>query len=254
MDVSSIMHQVCTIDFLCGLASIMLINVILSGDNAVVIAMAVRSLSPKQRGRGILIGTLGAVLLRIGLTFFAAKLLDISFLKLLGGLLIGWLAIKLFLEGGADEGKATEVVTLRKAVVTILIADLVMSTDNVLATAGASKGDLLLLIIGLATSIPLVVFASGILSRLMDRFPVIVYLGAAVLGKVSGEMIISDPVVVKVLHNPGHYVEYGVQILFAVAVVVAGRVCLRIRANRAAAEGRQMAGVNPFYVAGWDLQ
>ncbi len=137
--------------------------------------------------------------------------------------------------------------------VTILIADLVMSTDNVLAVAGASKGNLLLLIFGLATSIPLVVFASDILSKLMDRFPVIVYLGAAVLGKVSGEMIISDPVMMKVLHHPGHYVEYGVQILFAVAVVVTGKVCMRIRANKAAAAGRLAAGPNPFYLSGWDL-
>jgi YjbE family integral membrane protein len=253
MDVSGIMHQICTVNFLCGLMSIMLINVILSGDNAVVIAMAVRSLSPNQRRRGILLGTLGAVFLRIGLTFFAARLLEISFLKLLGGLLIGWLAIKLFLEGGVDEDTTKEVTTLRKAVVTILIADLVMSTDNVLAVAGASKGNLLLLIFGLATSIPLVVFASGLLSRLMDRFPIIVYLGAAVLGKVSGEMIISDPVMVKVLHNPGHYVEYGVQILFAIAVVVAGKVCMRIRASRRAAAGQQVVKPNPFYLADWDL-
>jgi predicted tellurium resistance membrane protein TerC len=137
--------------------------------------------------------------------------------------------------------------------VTILIADLVMSTDNVLAVAGASKGSLLLLIFGLATSIPLVIFASGLLSKLMDRFPVIVYLGAAVLGKVSGEMIISDPVMVRVLHNPGHYVEYGVQILFAIAVVVTGKVCMRVRASKAAAAGRRAVAPNPFYLADWDL-
>lgn len=252
MDLSSIIHSFGSLEFLSGLMSIMLINVILSGDNAVVIAMAVRSLNRKQKTQGIILGTLGAVVLRIALTFFAVKLLDIAFLKLLGGLLIGWLAVKLFLEGG-DEGNVKEVTTLKKAIVTILVADLVMSVDNVLAVAGASKGNTLLLIIGLATSIPLVVFASGLLSRLMERFPIIVYLGAAVLGKVAGEMIITDPVVVKVLHHPGHYVEYGVQAAFAAGVVVTGKMFMAIRANRVASIGNRPAEENPFIVAGWDL-
>lgn len=240
------------LDFCMGVASIMLINVILSGDNAVVIAMAVRSLSPGRRKQGILLGTLGAVILRIGLTFVAAKLLDISFLKMAGGFMIAWLAIKLFIEDAPEDGNAKEVKTVRKAVVTILIADLVMSTDNVLAVAGACKGDLFLLILGLGTSIPLVIFASNLLARLIARYHFLVYLGAAVLGKVSGEMIISDPFVLKVLHHPGQYMEYGVQAAFAIGVVAAGRAWMRWKSveNPAVIEHYRKG---PFYLTGWDL-
>jgi YjbE family integral membrane protein len=248
-----LMQPYWTLDFVLGLISIMFINIILSGDNAVVIAMAVRSLGKKQRRRGIMLGTAGAVVLRIGLTFFAAKLLDITFLKLAGGLLIGWLAVKLFVEGGPEDGENKEVRTVGKAVLTILVADLIMSVDNVLAVAGASKGNLVLLIFGLGTSIPLVVFASNLLAKLMDRYPIIVYMGAAVLGKVSGEMIITDPFVVKVLHNPGQYTTYGAEVAFALGVIVAGKAWMRLRAGT-----KPEVAVNnqasPFYMPDWDLR
>lgn len=201
MDWSSICNVSFTTDFWFALGSVIVINIILSGDNAVVIALAVRSLAGRQRLQGIILGTGLAVVLRIVLTFFCAKLLEINFLKFIGGWLIAWIAVKLFIEGTGDEENRKEVNTLGKAVVTILIADLVMSTDNVLAVAGACKGNMALLLIGLGTSIPLVVFASDILSHLMDRYPIIVTLGAAVLGRVAGEMIITDAFIDARLHR-----------------------------------------------------
>jgi YjbE family integral membrane protein len=216
--------------FFFGLLNIMFINIILSGDNAVVIAMAVRSLPAKQRQWGIMLGTMGAVVLRIGLTFVAAKLLEVSFVKLAGGLLILWIAFKLLLPVNEDS-HVKEVSGLRQAVITILMADLVMSLDNVLGVAGAANGDLLLLIIGLATSIPIVVFASNIITKLMDRFPVIVLLGAAVLGRVAGEMIMSDPWILRTLGHPGRLLDYGVQIILAVGVVAAAKAWIRYRVS-----------------------
>ena len=240
-------------EFIIGLSSIMLINIILSGDNAVVIAMAVRSLSPKQRKKGIMLGTLAAVVLRIGLTLVAAKLLEISFVKFIGGCLIVWLSVKLFMEGAPENADGKEVKTLGKAVVTILIADLIMSLDNVLAVAGASEGNLFLLIFGLGTSIPIVILSSQLLSKLMDRYPVILYVGAAVLGRVGGEMIISGPFVIRVLHGPpGHYTAYAVQALFALGVIVAGKTWMRWRVTKKPAVVAAYEK-GPFYVAGWDL-
>jgi YjbE family integral membrane protein len=221
-----------TTAFLFGLLNIIFINIILSGDNAVVIAMAVRSLPHKERRLGIVFGTLGAVLLRIGLTFIAAKLLEISFVKLAGGLLILWIAFKLLLPESEEEN-TKEIHGLRQAIITILMADLVMSLDNVLGVAGAAKGDLLLLFIGLATSIPIVVFASSIITKLMDRFPIIVLLGAAVLGRVAGEMIMSDPWMVRLMGgHPSRLLDYGVQLILAVGVVAAAKVWVRYRISR----------------------
>ena len=171
--------------FLLGILNIVIIDLILAGDNAVVIAMAVRSLPRKQRRWGIMLGAGAAVVLRVVLTFFVAQLLEISFIKLAGGVLIAWIAVKLFLEG-APEQEDREARTLWQAMRLIVIADITMSTDNVLAVAGASHGNLFLLIFGLALSIPFVVFTSNLLAMLMDRYPIIIYLGAAVLGRVAG--------------------------------------------------------------------
>jgi YjbE family integral membrane protein len=223
MDWGSIYNVSFTTDFWLALVSVIFINIILSGDNAVVIALAVRSLAPKQRLQGIILGTALAVVLRIVLTFFCAKLLEISFLKLVGGCLIAWIATKLFIEGTGDEENQKEVQTLGKAVVTILIADLVMSTDNVLGVAGACKG----------SGIPIVVFASDVLSRLMDRFPIIVTLGAAVLGRVAGDMISSDAFIERTLH-PSVYTCYGVQAVFTVGVIVVGKLWMKRKAAKLA--------------------
>lgn len=219
-------------DFFISFVSIVFIDLILAGDNAVVIAMAVRTLPKDQRIKGIIFGAGAAVVLRVILTFFAAQLLQMQYVKLVGGILILWIAVKLFVEGVPEEGGQKEAKTLWQAVWVIIVADITMSTDNVLAVAGASKGSLFLLIFGLGLSIPLVVFTSNLLARLMDRYPAIIYVGAAILGRVGGEMMITDPFVVGAL-NPSRYLQYGVEAFFTAAVIVAGMLWLRrIRANR----------------------
>ena len=254
MDIGHLFNGIINMEFAVALLSIMFVNIVLSGDNAVVIAMAVRSLPDKQRKQGILYGTGIAVLLRIVLTFFAAKLLDIPFMKLAGGILIAWIAIKLFLEEGAEENAKNNVKSVWKAIATILIADLVMSVDNVLAVAGASRGNLALLVIGLGMSIPIVIFASSFLSRLMERFPVIIWIGAAILGKVAGSMIMEDPMVEKMFHHPGHLVEYSVQAFFALGVVVSGRFWMKWRSSHMKPVQIPSDQFNPFYVNGWDMK
>lgn len=244
--------QVLNVSFLFALLNIIFINIILSGDNAVVIAMAVRSLSPKQRQHGILLGTAGAVLMRIGLTFVAARLLEVPLVKFCGGLLILWIAFKLLM-GESEENNEKEVNGLRQAIITILMADLVMSLDNVLGVAGASNGNLILLIVGLATSIPIVVFASKIITRLMDRFPIIVVLGAAVLGRVAGEMIVSDPFMIKTFHEPGHLVAYVLQALLAIGVVITAKMWTQYKVSQGPMAIADLKR-NPFLMEDWDIR
>jgi len=213
-------------DLFAALLSIILIDLILAGDNAVVIAMAVRSLPRKQRQVGILLGAGAAVLLRVLLTFFAAQLLLTPYLKFVGGLLILWIAVKLFVEGNPGEEVHRESKTVWQALWVIVVADITMSVDNVLAVAGASKGNLFLLLFGLGLSIPFVVFTSSLLSMLMDKYPWIIYIGAAVLGKVGAEMIITDPVVVEHVHAP-LWLQYTMEALFAVGVIAVGKLWVR---------------------------
>jgi YjbE family integral membrane protein len=220
-----------TWDFLIGFLSIVLIDLILAGDNAVVIAMAVRSLPRKQRMRGIAFGAGAAVILRVILTFFAAQLLQIQFIKFIGGAVIVWIAVKLFVEGAPDEKVKKEAKTLMQAVWVIIVADLTMSTDNVLAVAGASKGNLFLLLFGLGLSIPFVVFTSNLLSMLMDKYPFLVYIGAAVLGRVAGEMMITDPFVTRLIH-PSKILQYSVEIFFTLGVLVAGKIWIKWKISR----------------------
>ena len=231
-DLGSFGHIAFTTEFFSALLAIIVINLILSGDNAVVIALAVNKLPKKQRLWGIIFGSGIAVVLRIVLTFFAAQLLLISFLKLLGGLLIAWIAVKMFLEGHGEE-KVESAAGLWQAVRIIVVADLIMSIDNVLAVAGASKGNMFLLLFGLGTSIPLVVGTSTLLSMLMDRYPIIITIGAAVLGKVAGEMIITDPWIQKTF-LPSHAAEIAMEVIFAVGVVVVGKMLLKRKAGKAA--------------------
>lgn len=181
-----------SVDFWIGLVKIIWINIILSGDNAVVIALAARSLPAGQQKKAILWGSGAAVVLRIALTVVAAKLLELSFLQIAGGLLLLWIGVQLLSEEEEDDGHAKENSSLMTAVRTILIADLVMSLDNVIAVAAAAKGSMVLLILGLAISIPLVIFGSTLMIKLMERFPIIVMLGAALIGWVGGETIVSD--------------------------------------------------------------
>lgn len=184
-------------DFWIGLVKIIWINIILSGDNAVVIALAARSLPPEQQRKAIMFGSGAAVVLRILLTVVAAKLLELSFLQIVGGCLLLWIGLQLLTSHDEEEGAGKGTGTMMAAIRTILIADLVMSLDNVIAVAAAAGGNMLLLILGLAISIPLVVFGSTLMIKLMERFPVIVILGAGLIGWVGGETIMSD----KLLHG-----------------------------------------------------
>ena len=179
-------------DFWIGLLKIIWINIILSGDNAVVIALAARTLPPHQQRMAVLFGSGAAVVLRILLTIVAVQLLAMPYLQIVGGLLLLWIGVQLLGDEDDGEGEAKEHGSLMAAVRTILIADLVMSLDNVIAVAAAAKGSFLLLILGLAISIPLVIFGSTLMIKLMARFPIIVVLGAALIGWVAGETIVSD--------------------------------------------------------------
>jgi YjbE family integral membrane protein len=219
------------VDFLWRLLSIVLIDLILAGDNAVIIAMAVRSLPSEQRKKGILFGAAAAVLLRVALTFVVSQLLQVSYVKLVGGVLILWIAVKLFMEGLPEEGTEKEATTIAQAIKIIVIADITMSLDNMLAVGAASGGSLFLLLFGLGLSIPFIVFTSNLLSRLMDKYPIIIYAGAAVLGKVGAEMIITDPVVVSAF-APSKLFQYGMEGIFAVGVIVVGKLWMRWMVKR----------------------
>lgn len=186
-------------EFLVALASIMMVNIVLSGDNAVVIAMASRCLPPKQQKMAILWGSAGAIGLRVILTLVAVVLLQIPYVQFIGGILLIWIAAKLLMEdkGEEDIEAGTSFVA---AVKTIIIADLVMSLDNTLAIAAVAKGDYLLLAMGLALSIPLIIFGSQIIIKLMDKFPIIVYVGAGLIAWTAGEMMMDDHKIGSVIH------------------------------------------------------
>jgi len=191
------MEQLLTSQFWLGLGAIIWVNIILSGDNAVVIALAARSLPQRQQKLAILWGAAAAVVLRIILTIVAVELLKLSYLELIGGALLVWISGKLLVpeDDGGDEVESSS--HLLGAIKTILIADLVMSLDNVIAVAAVAKGSILLLVLGLLISIPLVVFGATLLMKVMERYPVIITVGAALIGYVAGEMLVTDPVVVE---------------------------------------------------------
>jgi YjbE family integral membrane protein len=179
-------------EFWVGLIKIIGVNIILSGDNAVVIALAARSLPPKQQTQAIIWGSGAAIVMRILLTLFAVALLTLPWLKIIGSLLLFWIGVKLLVPEDDDaEIEASD--QLLSAIKTILVADLVMSLDNVIAVAAAAGGSVLLLILGLAISIPLVIFGATLLLKLMERFPVIITIGGALIGWVAGEMLVTDP-------------------------------------------------------------
>ena len=183
--------------FWAALGNIILVNIVLSGDNAVVIALAARQLPPKQQKQAILFGSGAAIVMRIVLTIFAVKLLTLPWLKIVGAVLLVYIGVQLLMDGGDDEGHVKEHTGMAGAIKTILIADLVMSLDNVLGVAAAAKGNITLLVLGLAISIPLIIFGSTLMLKLMERFPIIITLGAALLGYLAGEMIVSDPKIVE---------------------------------------------------------
>jgi YjbE family integral membrane protein len=222
--------------FLLSGLSIVLIDLVLAGDNALVIALAVRALPREQRRIGIVCGAGLAVLLRIVLTLAAARLLVLPFLKLAGGLLVLWIAAKVLIDVSEHHERTRAPGRFWEAIWYITAADLTMSVDNILAIAGASNGNIGLIVFGLGLSIPFVIFSSNLLSKLMDCYPILVYLCVAILGKVAGDMIMGDPFVIEKLHppQPAHYV---VDALLIAAVLTTGTLIGRRRRTKSADPG-----------------
>lgn len=205
------------------LGQILLINLVLSGDNALVIAMASRDLPEIHRKRAVWIGTGAAVLLRCILTFVAVLLLKIPFLQAGGALLLIWIAIKLMTQKEEHGDVAmSRSLTIWAAVNTILVADFVMSLDNVLAIAGLANGDLALIVIGILLSIPIVVWGSGLISKLLHKFPVLLYIGAGILAFTAGDMLMQDSQVGLLLASWMPYAHNALPIIIAGAVVLIG--------------------------------
>ena len=205
-----------------ALGSIILANVVLSGDNAVVIAMAARSLPVHQQKRAILWGSAAAIVMRIALTLLAVEMLKWPYLKVVGAVLLLYIGVTLLGEGDAHGGAGKPLGSMAAAIRAILVADLVMSLDNVLAVAAAAKGNTPLLVIGLALSIPLIVFGSTLLLKVMERFPFIITLGAALLGYLAGEMLLTDPAVIARFGEPPELRVHAAGAIGAALVVVVG--------------------------------
>ena len=181
--------------FWSAFGSIILANIVLSGDNAVVIAMAARTLKPEQRGKAIFWGSAAAIVMRIMLTIVAIQLLTLPYLKVIGAVLLVYIGVDLLKAEDDGDGEGKEINGMAAAIRTILIADLVMSLDNVLAVAAAAKGNVPLLVLGLLISIPLIIFGATLLTKVMERFPIIITVGAALLGFLAGEMLLTDPAI-----------------------------------------------------------
>jgi YjbE family integral membrane protein len=206
---------------------IIVIDILLGGDNAVVIALACRNLPPAQRTRGVLWGTAGAVVLRVVLIAFAVMLLDVPLLKFAGGLLLLWIGVRLMAPAHDPHEQIKPAGKLMAAIRTIIVADAVMSLDNVIAIAGAAEAAdpqhrLALVVFGLVVSIPLIIWGSQLVLKLLDRFPVVITLGAALLGWIAGGLIVNDPAGDRwpILDTP--FAEYGMCVAGALFVVIAG--------------------------------
>ena len=224
MPASSVSH------FVIDCLSIILIDLLLAGDNALVIAMAVRALPPRQRRTGIIFGAASAVLLRVILTIAATELLGMPWIKLLGGAFVIWIAVQVLTDAASPAAESAAPAHFLRAIWFIVVADVTMSVDNVLAIAGASRGSVPLIVLGLGLSIPFVMFSSNLLALLMDRYPWTMYLGAAILGKVGGEMMISDPVVLRMFH-PSQIMSYAAEAVAMAGILVAGRILTRASRN-----------------------
>ena len=227
------MEEFLTAQFWLAVGQIILIDILLGGDNAVVIALACRSLPEAQRMKGILWGTAGAIVLRVILIGFALTLLAVPYLKLVGGVLLVWIGVKLLLPGDDDEhGNIQASDKLWAAVKTVIVADLVMSIDNVIAIAGAAQGageqhQMPLVIFGLLVSIPIIIWGSQLVLKLMDRFPMIITLGAALLGYIAGGLVLTDPAVTSRLGEMSSQTVTLAGLAGAALVVLLGRVLAR---------------------------
>jgi YjbE family integral membrane protein len=219
--------------FFIALLKIIWINILLSGDNAVAIALACRSLPPRQRRWGVMLGSLAAVILRIIFAIFIVYLLEVPYLKIVGSVLLFWIAVKLIVpeehgEGGGAEGAGT----LFAAVRTVVIADAVMSLDNVIAIAAAADNNVVLLVIGLVISVPLIVFGSALVLKALERLPILITAGGALLGYIAAEVLITDPVLVEWVEHEAQYLHLAAPIAGAVIVVVVAHSLVRLAATR----------------------
>lgn len=212
---------------------IIVINILLSGDNAVVIALACRNLPPHQRRWGVVWGAGGAILLRIVLTFFAISLLDLPWLKIVGGLLLLWIGVKLIADDGGEGHQVTASNQLFSAVRTIVVADLVMSLDNVIGVAAAAKGSLVLLVFGLVVSIPLVIVGSQLIMKAIERFPMLVIAGGGLLGYVAGEMAVTDNAVSGWIEAHAHWLHWALPVGCILLVIGVARIVQMRAAARA---------------------
>lgn len=217
--------------WLAGL-EIIVINILLSGDNAVVIALACRNLPAQQRRWGVFWGAVGAIVLRIILTFFAVSLLQLPYLKLIGGVLLVWIGIKLIAEEDAEEGHDVQASDkMFSAIRTVVVADLVMSIDNVLGVAAAARGSLLLLIFGLALSVPLVIGGAQLIMRLIERFPILIVAGGGLLGFVAGELMIDDSAIADWVHAHAAWLKWAAPVI-GIALVVGPAKWMQARHDR----------------------
>src|SRR5215472_1943843 len=221
-----------TTQFWVAVTEIIFVNILLSGDNAVVIALACRNLSQRARRQGIFWGVLGAIVLRVGLTLFAMTLLAYPYLKLVGGLLLLWIGIKLIAQEDADDHKVKASDRLLTAVWTIIVADLVMSLDNVMAVAAAAKGHWGLMTFGLVVSIPIVVIGAQVIMHLMERYPILILLGGGLLGYIAGEMAIEDPAVQPWIAENASEIANLIPLVGFAFVVAVGMWSTRRRARR----------------------
>ena len=231
-----IVSEILSAEFWFRWIKIVILDLSLAGDNALVIALAVRNLPARQQWQGRLWGTVGAVGLRVLFIGVLSFLLDLPFLRLAGGVVLLWIAVKLLAQEGGEEGETSAVrqgTTLVEAIRIIIVADVIMSLDNVLAVAGAAHGDLLLVVFGVGLSIPIVIGGSGLLTRLMGRFPWLVDLGAGILGWVGGEMILEERAVRAWTGSGGKAMRWAVQGALAVGVIAVGRLWVSGRAARA---------------------
>jgi YjbE family integral membrane protein len=213
---------------------IIVINILLSGDNAVVIALACRNLPGKQRTWGVVLGAAGAIVLRIVLTFFAVQLLGFRWLKLVGGVLLLWIGIKLITDEDEGEGDGAKVAAsdrLWGAVRTVIVADLVMSIDNVLGVAAAAKGSVVLLVFGLVVSIPLVIAGSQVILKLIERFPSLILAGGGLLGWVAGEMMVEDAAVAPWIGAHAHWLHWVIPAAGVLVVVGVAKALQRRAAH-----------------------
>jgi YjbE family integral membrane protein len=224
--------EIISSEFLFAVLQIIAIDVLLGGDNAVVIALACRKLPEQQRKKGIFWGVVGAIVLRILLISFALQLLTLPYLKIVGALLLLWIGVKLLQPEEEDgHGSIEGSTNLLGAIRTVIVADVVMSMDNVIAVAGAAKGGIVLVVFGILFSVPIIVWGSRIVLKLMDRFPIVITLGGALLGWIAGGMLISDKALQPYLQAVSSLFHYASAAVGALLVVVVGKLLAKRTTN-----------------------